>query len=412
MTITATSTETLSSSPTITWTDSNSTVQSAHWRSESGAPAPKRVVLADDTIPADMAYRLACEGTALLWTGDFHNARQLVQALARRLDRKPSKITAKNTRKANKQAAQTPREAFNAHRLAQSQRARTLGMVLVPMNADYTIPLRRAPAWQQACEQAYGEASNTPSVVALRELLGVVGAYEWRKNGVEIAELRDSAYSHIHPHYGVFSPIRGEYLNLIANAPLPAHIIKRDNPLVFDIGTGTGVLAAIMAQRGAPRIIATDCDARAMACAAENIANIGCEVQVTLVKTDLYPPLASFGKADLILCNPPWLPARPSSPLERAIYDPDSAMLKGFLNGLASHLTEGGEGWLILSDLAEHLGLRSRDELLGWIGVAGLKVLGKRDIRPQHNKALDTTDPLHDTRSAEMTSLWRLGVSL
>ncbi len=404
--------ETLAASPTITWTDSNSAVQSAHWRSENNAPAPKRVVLADDTMPADMAYRLACEGTALLWTGDFHNARQLVQALARRLDRKPSKVTAKNTRKANKQATQTPREAFNAHRLAQSQRARTLGMVLVAMNTDYSIPLRRAPAWQHACEQSYGEASNTPSVVALRELLGVVGAYEWRKNGVEIAELRDSAYSRIHPHYGVFSPIRGEYLNLVANAPLPAHIVKRDNPVVFDIGTGTGVLSAIMAQRGAPRIIATDCDARALACAAENIASIGCEVQVSLVKADLYPPLETFGKADLILCNPPWLPARPSSPLERAIYDPDSAMLKGFLNGLASHLTDGGEGWLILSDLAEHLGLRSRDELLGWIGAAGLKVLGKRDIRPQHSKALDATDPLHAARSAEMTSLWRLGASI
>jgi SAM-dependent methyltransferase len=319
-------------------------------------------------------------------------------------------MTAKNTRKANQQATQTPREAFNAHRLAQSQRARTLGMVLVPMNADYSIPLRRAPAWQEACEQAYGEASNTSSVVALRELLGVVGAYEWRKNGVEIAELRDSAYSRIHPYYGVFSPIRGEYLNLIANAPLPAHIIKRDNPVVFDIGTGTGVLAAIMAQRGAPRIIATDLDARALTCAAENMANIGCEAQVSLVKADLFPPLETSGPADLILCNPPWLPARPSSPLERAIYDPDSAMLKGFLNGLASHLTEGGEGWLILSDLAEHLGLRSRDELQGWIGAAGLKVLGKRDIRPQHSKALDTSDPLHTARSAEVTSLWRLGV--
>ncbi len=396
------------------WADHDNNAHSAAWRSESGAPPPKRVVLADDTMPADTAYRLACEGTALLWAGDFHNARQLLQALARRLDRKPSKVTAKNSRKAAKQAVQTPREAFNAHRLAQSQRARTLGMVLIPLNADYSVPLRRAPDWKQACAQAYGEPSTstaaTPSVVTLRELLGVVGAYEWRKNGVDIAELRGSAYSHIHPHYGVFSPIRGEYLNLIANAPLPTHIVKRDNPVVFDIGTGTGVLAAIMAQRGAPRVIATDLDDRALACAADNITAIGCAAVVSLVKADLFPPLDPFGKADLILCNPPWLPARPSSPLERAIYDPDSAMLRGFLNGLAAHLTEGGEGWLILSDLAEHLGLRSRDELLGWVQAAGLKVLGKRDIRPQHGKALDTSDPLHAARSAEVTSLWRLGL--
>jgi methylase of polypeptide subunit release factors len=150
-------------------------------------------------------------------------------------------------------------------------------------------------------------------------------------------------------------------------------------------------------------------DPRALGCAAENMARIGCESQVTLIEADLFPPLAEFGKADLIVCNPPWLPARPSSPLERAIYDPESAMLKGFLNGLAAHLTQGGEGWLILSDLAEHLELRRRDELMGWIAAAGLKVLGKRDIRPQHSKAFDSSDALFAARSAEVTSLWRLG---
>jgi SAM-dependent methyltransferase len=384
---------------------------SAAWRSENGLPAAKRVSIADDTMNADTAYRLACEGTALLWRGDFQNARQLLLALARRADRKPSKVTKKNQASAAKAAAMSPRDAFNAHRLAQSQRARMLAMVLVPLNADYTVPLRRAPDWRDACLEAYGEPGAQDGVVSLRELLGVVGAYEWHKNGVEIPELSDSAYGRIHPHYGVFSPIRGEYLNLIANAPLPAHIIKRDNPVVFDIGTGTGVLAAIMAQRGAPRIVATDIDSRALDCAAENIARIGCEAQVTLVEADLFPPLAAFGKADLIVCNPPWLPARPSSPLEHAIYDPDSTMLKGFLNGLAAHLSQGGEGWLILSDLAEHLGLRSRDELQAWIVSAGLKVLGKRDIRPQHGKAFDTSDALYAARSAELTSLWRLGAA-
>jgi methylase of polypeptide subunit release factors len=82
-----------------------------------------------------------------------------------------------------------------------------------------------------------------------------------------------------------------------------------------------------------------------------------------------------------VVCNPPWLPARASSPIERAVYDEGSRMLKGFLAGLASHLSPGGEGWLILSDLAEHLGLRSRAELMTWIAEAGLTVLGKLDTR-------------------------------
>ena len=97
--------------------------------------------------------------------------------------------------------------------------------------------------------------------------------------------------------------------------------------------------------------------------------------------------------------------------LDLAIYDPDSAMLRGFLAGLATHLCTGGEGWLILSDLAEHLGLRTREQLMGWIKDAGLKVLGRLDTRPRHAKAQDTSDPLHAARAAEVTSLWRLGVA-
>src|SRR3978361_1060690 len=53
---------------------------SALWRSESGIAPPKRVVIGDDQMTADSAYRLACEGTAILWRGDFQNARQLFQA--------------------------------------------------------------------------------------------------------------------------------------------------------------------------------------------------------------------------------------------------------------------------------------------------------------------------------------------
>jgi methylase of polypeptide subunit release factors len=354
---------------------------SARWRSENGSAPPKRVVLADDRIPADAAYRLASEGTGLLWQGDYQNARLLQQAMARRIDRKPRK------------PASSPTEAFNFHRQFQSHRARTLGMLLLPLDADYTIPLRRAPDVQQACREAYGD-SNAASVVSLRELLGLIGAHEWRKKGVPVAAL----HGHIHPHYGVFSPVRGEYITLVNQAPLPSH------ELAFDIGTGTGVLAAVLARRGVKHIVATDQDTRALACAQENIERLGLTGSVEVVEANLFPA----GRAPLIVCNPPWLPARANSPLEHAIYDPDSRMLRGFLDGLAAHLSPGGEGWLLLSDLAEHLGLRSRDALLAMIANAGLQVLARIDTQPTHPRAADASDPLHTARAAEITSLWRL----
>jgi methylase of polypeptide subunit release factors len=152
--------------------------------------------------------------------------------------------------------------------------------------------------------------------------------------------------------------------------------------------------------------VATDQDPRALACARENLFRLGLNEQVEVVQADLFPA----GRAPLVVCNPPWVPARPSSPIEFAVFDPESRMLRGFLGGLAAHLTLAGEGWLVLSDLAEHLGLRSRDELLAAIDQAGLKVVGRLDIQPMHPRVADDSDPLHVARAAEVTSLWRLMV--
>ena len=360
-------------------------------RSESGLPVPRQVVMGDDTVAADLAYRMMCEGTGMLWQGDFHNARQLLQALSRRTQKRSSKRPVKN------QSADIS-QVFHLYRQALGQRARVLGLLFIPLDADYGIPLRRAPDVREACFQAWGPSSGQASMVSLRELLGVVGAYEWRKKGVEVAALGVAPNNRIHPHYGVFSPVRGEYIDLVATTPIEEHT------LAFEIGVGTGVLSALLVKRGVERVVATDCDSRALACAKENLARLGLSDKVELVNADLFP----VGLAPLIVCNPPWVPARPTSPIERAVYDENSSMLRGFLSGLREHLTPAGEGWLILSDLAEHLGLRSRESLLQWIDEAGLQVLGRQDIRPRHGKVEDKDDPLHVARVAEVTSLWRL----
>jgi methylase of polypeptide subunit release factors len=365
------------------------------WRSEAGLPPPKRVVLVDDTLPADTAYRLACEGTALLWRGDFQNAKLLLQAMARRADAEK-----RRPRKPKVTAEVSKTEIFNRWRLAKSQRARTLGMLLIPFDAGHGIPLRRAPDVREACEAAYGAATE-PYVASLRELLGIIGAYEWQKKGVEVPALGARVY----PHYGVFAPVRSEYVQLVADAAFPA---ATPPELAFDIGTGTGVLALVLARRGVARVIATERDTHTLDCARDNFRRLAPGQHIETAQADLFPA----GKAPLIVCNPPWIPARPTTPLERAVYDNEGSMLRGFLEGLAAHLAPGGQGWLILSDIAEHLGLRTRDDLLAQIDKAGLTVLEKIDIRPGHRRVFDATDPLHAARAAEVTSLWRLSASV
>jgi len=366
----------------VAW-EEDGNAKSALWRSENATKPPKRLVIADDSLNADKAYQLACEGTAMIWRGDYQNAKNLLAAMARRIDQ----------RKSRKKSLASVAEAFHLHRLSQIQRAHILGMLLISLDSGYVIPLRRAPDVRKACLEAYGP-SEADSLVSLRELLGVIGAYEWSKSGVGIPALGEK----IHPVYGVFSPVRGEYLDLIAQASLG------EQSCAFDIGTGTGVIAIMLAKRGISKIIATDVDERAISCAEDNIRRFNLERQIEVAQCDLFPR----GKADIIVCNPPWIPASANSRLDHAIYDPEHRMLKGYLQGLSSHLRENGEGWLILSDLAEHLGLRTRDQLLGMFADAGLRVATRLDIKPRHPKSKDSTDVLHEARKKETTSLWIL----
>jgi 16S rRNA G1207 methylase RsmC len=348
-----------------------------------------------------------------------------LQALARRADRLPERQKFKAQKQSAKQLAkQTSHpavaneaspadtqaaDAFHQHRLAQSQRARILGMVLLQIDANYTIPLRRAPDVLQACTEVWGPANQTTAhlILSLRELLGMTSTHEWRKKGVEVPALGEPPNNRIYPHYGVFSPVRGEYVNLVAKAPLPVSAASKATLVAWDIGTGTGVLAAMLARRGLQKITATDQDPRALVCAQDNLTRLGLQSLVQVRQVDLFPE----GKAHLIVCNPPWLPARPGSPIERAVYDEGSQMLLGFLKGLPAHLAKGGEGWLVLSDIAEHLGLRSRAELMLAIDNAGLKLIARLQTKAQHPKSLDASDPLHAARAAEITSLWRLAVA-
>ncbi|NKY27443.1 methyltransferase [Nocardia gamkensis] len=364
---------------TVSWTEDD-ICSTARWHSENGALPSDAIVLVDDSTTADVACRMARAGTGMLWRGDFHNARQLLRAMGRRVDRKAP-------------LGGDPAEAFRRYRASRRRRAEVLGKLLVLLEDDYSLTLRRAPDVRRACTEAYGAPAGR-TVVALTELLGVLGAAQWREKGVYVPALGER----IHPHYGVFSPVRGEYVDLVASAPPPARV-----ETAFDLGTGTGVLAAILARRGCGRIIATDNSLRALTCARANLDRLGLS-SVAVRGPALFPD----GKADLVVCNPPWLPGTPTSALEGGVYDENSSMLHAFLSGLRAHLRPGGEGWLILSDLPEHLGLRTRNELLHRITTAGLGITAQLTTRPTHHRAHNPTSPLHHARARETTSLYRL----
>ena len=366
--------------------------QALIWQSAHGSRPPARIELVNANWRADRAYRAMSQGSGLLWHGDWHQGKQMMAALKRRLQ------TSSQASAQSLAAIELP-DRFHRIRLKRSQAARLLGLLVVEVKPGYQIDLPRAPAAYEALSLAYGEQlHNQHFVVPLSELIGIFSAFEWHRKGLPVQALGHSIY----PRWGVFAPTRHEYLDLVMQAALPEPC-----QTAVDVGTGTGVLAMLLAKRGVGQIIATDTNPAALACAQDNITRAGLQSQIQVVDTDLMPD----GKFDLVVCNPPWLPGAASGPLEAAVYDPQHRMLRGFLDGVGEHLQPLGQAWLILSDLAEHLKLRKRTDLLAWIEAAGLSVVDRLDSRPGHRKLEDLNDPLAPCRQAEITSLWQLRLS-
>src|SRR5690625_4888822 len=117
---------------TISWIE-NGMAQSARWRSENGAPPPERIEIAGDALTANSALRRIRGGAGLLWRGDFPGARQLLTAIGRRADRRPLP-----------KSLDLPGR-FRAHRAARAERAELLGGIVVVIEPDLRLALRRAP---------------------------------------------------------------------------------------------------------------------------------------------------------------------------------------------------------------------------------------------------------------------------
>jgi methylase of polypeptide subunit release factors len=365
----------------LSWREHGTNVR-ARWLTADGHRPPCRVIVVGDDLSADKACRMAAEGMGLLWRGDYHNARQLLAAMRRRIDR------------VSRRRELAPAEEFRRQRQDRAKQSRLLGAVLVQLDPGFVLRLRRAPSIDRACKEVYGDLASE-AVVSLQELSGVLGAHEWRRKGILIPALG----TRIHPHYGVFAPTRTDYLDLVAQVPLPP---ARS---AFDVGTGTGVLAAILLSRGIPEVVATDIEDRAVACARDNLDRLGYADRAKIIRHNLFPA----GRADLVVCNPPWMPGTPTSALEAGVFDRGNAMLTGFLRQLPDHLTPHGEGWLLLSDLPEQLGLRDPDLLRRTAAEAGLVIHGRCTAASATQSSTRRRDPLAAIRSRETISLWTFG---
>jgi methylase of polypeptide subunit release factors len=350
------------------------------YQTESGESAPTQLFEVDDGVSADQALARVRRGETLWHRGTFLNAKQLISAMSRRLTRPPVTTTAL--------------DAFRQERRTRQLEHETVSKLLVGLDRQYRVQLTGAPDARSACEHVWGASTADLTVTPLKTLLGMLGAQEWRKKGLAVPGLKGTLI----PSFGVYTPTRAEYVDLVAR------VRNVDGRTVFDVGTGTGVLAFLLLQRGATHVVATDIEPRAVRCAKENAVRLRLESRFSVMERPLFPE----GQADLIVCNPPWIPEAPKNRFDRAVFDLDNAFLLGFLEGLSAHLTVGGRGLLIISDLAERLGLRQPGWLESSIAAAGLVISERFSAAARHGKSKDTTDPLHAARSKELTTLYTL----
>jgi release factor glutamine methyltransferase len=123
-------------------------------------------------------------------------------------------------------------------------------------------------------------------------------------------------------------------------------------PLVLDVGTGSGAIAlAIADEHAGARVVATDISADALALAAENRARAGFEDRVELVLGNLVAGLR--GPFDLVVSNPPYVSPEEFEALDPEIrlYEPREAVVgAGQTAAIArrAHEILRGDGWLVL----------------------------------------------------------------
>mmetsp|Transcript_22933 Transcript_22933/g.45837 ORF Transcript_22933/g.45837 Transcript_22933/m.45837 type:complete len:518 (-) Transcript_22933:149-1702(-) len=273
-------------------------------------------------------------------------------------------------------------------------------------------------------------------LVPIREISSRIGADQWYEKGVPVHLLDGCGDGKIHPHYNVYPPTRQEYLNLLCVPDDTNPLVQNNNStVVMDVGCGTGILSAILLHRHKnASAILTDISPLAVDCASDNLTRLGLMDRVRGIH--LTDQLLADAEADLIVCNPPWIPGKVANQsvecgnwLEKAIYDDvNSTMLFGFLRGVSRHMRinhsaktgdRQSESWLIISDLAERLQLRSREELLQTIDDGGLEITEVRKAVPtvaqrkrvEHVKRRrkEVIFPkVEAARQAEVTYLFRL----
>ena len=119
----------------------------------------------------------------------------------------------------------------------------------------------------------------------------------------------------------------------------------RNGEEFLEIGPGTGVTSVFAALRGAKHVTAIDINPAAVKNTKENARLNGVREKFTVIKGNIYEPLAKNSKFDTIYWNTPFGYVDKSkniSVLEKAVYDPGYKATRRFISQAKQHLKKNG----------------------------------------------------------------------
>jgi release factor glutamine methyltransferase len=160
---------------------------------------------------------------------------------------------------------------------------------------------------------------------------------------------------------------------------------------LLDLGTGTGAIAiTLLAERPDASGLATDVSPAALAVARENATRLGVVDRLMLVEGSWYAPVA--GHFDIILSNPPYIPAEDISALEPEVrnFDPALALSGGndgldpyrtIATGAAARLAAGGQ-------VLVEIGAGQAEDVEAIFATAGLRAAGRHRDLGGHDRCL------------------------
>ena len=227
---------------------------------------------------------------------------------------------------------------------------------------------------------------------------GLNSAWQWYKKGILIPVLGKK----IHPYFGTYFPTRFEHIEQFEDWLKKYNGIKKS---AIDIGVGSGILSFQMLQHGFEYVIGTDINPNVIIGLTETIKGNEKYSNLSIIHGNLFANCNTF--TELIVFNPPWLPASHDvKGLDSAIYY-NSDLFSDFFEEAEKHLKSNGKIVILFSNLAQITNVSESNPIEKEIAEGGrfkLDLLLEKPVRSASKK----TKRNQNWRSSEVVELWVL----